>query len=108
MDATDANRTALLVDDEPSSRAAQQTRLENEGYSVMAVGDQADALSRAKQTLPQVIFIHLVTSGTVSFIQALRADDSCRHIPVVVIKDQLPVKHVSGRAKLHAVPHDSW
>jgi len=108
MDATDANRTALLLDDEFGSRATQLARLEAEGYSVMAVENQADALSRAKQTLPQVIFIHLVTAGTVSFIQALRADDSCRHIPVVVIKDQLPVKHVPGRARLHAVPHDSW
>ena len=104
----DANRTALLVDDEPGSRAAQQVRLEREGYTVSAVQNQADALSRVKQSPPQVIFVHLVTSATMSFIQALRSDDACRHIPVVVIKDQPPVKNVPGRAKLHAVPHDSW
>src|SRR3984893_1006829 len=76
MAATDANRTALLLDDEFGSRATQLARLQGEGYTVMAVENHAD--------------------------------DSCRHIPVVVIKDQLPVKHVAGRAKLHAVPHDSW
>jgi CheY-like chemotaxis protein len=104
----DANRTALLVDDEPGSRAAQQTRLEREGYTVMVVQNQADALSRAKQSLPQVIFVHLLIAGNMSLIQALRSDDACRHIPVVVIKDQPAVKQVPGRAKLHAVPHDSW
>jgi CheY-like chemotaxis protein len=104
---TDA-RVALLVDDEVVSRAAQQTRLEGEGYTVFVAVNQADALSRAKQALPAVIFVHLVTGATVPLIQALRSDDSCRHIPVVVIKDQVPVRPVAGRAKLHAIPHDSW
>jgi len=104
---TDA-RVALLVDDELASRTTQQTRLESQGYTVFVAVNQADALSRAKLALPAVIFVHLVTGATVPLIQALRSDDSCRHIPVVVLKDQLPVRAVPGRAKLHAVPHDSW
>jgi len=104
---TDA-RIALLVDDEAVSRASQQTRLEGKGYTVFVAMNQADALSRAKQALPAVIFIHLMSGATVPLIQALRSDDSCRHIPVVVLKDQLPVRAVAGRAKLHAMPHDSW
>ena len=101
-------RVALLVDDEPDSRAAQQTRLEREGYTVFVATNQADALSRAKQALPQIICVHLATGGTVPLIQALRADDSCRHIPVVVLKDQPQVRAMPERAKLHAIPHDSW
>ncbi|TMB98132.1 MAG: response regulator [Chloroflexi bacterium] len=101
-------RVALLVDDEADSRAAQQTRLEGEGYTVFVATNQADALSRAKQALPQVICVHLATGGTVQLIQALRSDDSCRHIPVVVLKDQPQLRAVPGRARLHAIPHDSW
>ena len=104
----DTNRVALLVDDEPGSRLANQLRLEDEGYSVLVVQNQADALSRAKKALPQVIFVHLASGGTVPLIQALRSDDSCRHISVVLIKDNPPVRPVPGRTMLHAVPHDAW
>jgi len=104
----DANPIALLVDDEPGSRATQQTRLEDQGYTVFVALDQADAVSRAKQTAPKVIFAHLGASGlgNLALIQALRSEDACRHIPVVVITDhtQVGVKPT----KLRAVPHDSW
>jgi CheY-like chemotaxis protein len=102
------NRTALLVDDELTSRAAQSARLEGEGYTVFVAQNQADALSRAKQVAPKVIFVHLGRSGlgNLALIQALRSDDSCRHIPVVVVRDQ---PAVAPRPKqLRAVPHDSW
>jgi CheY-like chemotaxis protein len=102
------NRTALLVDDQLTSRAAQSARLEGEGYTVFVAHNQADALSRAKQVAPKVIFAHLGRSGlgNLALIQALRSDDTCRHIPVVVVRD-LPA--VAARPKqLRPVPHDSW
>jgi two-component system alkaline phosphatase synthesis response regulator PhoP len=104
----DATRTALLVDDEPASLTAHRARLVGEGYTVFVAENHADALSRAKQSLPKVIFVHLVAaaSGNLPLIQALRSDDSCRHIPVVVIKDRTDVP--APKSKLHAVPHDSW
>jgi CheY-like chemotaxis protein len=102
------NRTALLVDDELTSRATQSARLEGEGYTVFVAHNQADALSRAKQVAPKVIFVHLGSAGlgNLALIQALRSDDSCRHIPVVVVRDQPAV--AARPAKLRAVPHDSW
>ena len=104
-------RLALLVDDELVSRTAHQTRLEGEGYTVFVVTNQADALTRARLSSPKVIYAHLGAfgAGNLPLIQALRSDDTCRHIPVVVLKDQQQqVRAVPGRAKLHAVPHDSW
>ena len=103
----DANPTALLVDDDSVSRAAQHTRLEREGYTVFVAQNQGDALSRAKQMAPKVIFAHLGVAGlgNMGLIQALRSDDSLRHIPVVVIRDM----GVGARPpKLRSVPHDSW
>jgi CheY-like chemotaxis protein len=102
----DISRIALLVDDEPVSRAAQQARLEGEGYTVFVAQNQADALSRAKLSPPKIIFVHLVANSSVPLIQALRSDDVCRHVPVVVLKDPTYVAKV--RTKLHAIPHDSW
>ena len=106
MDAS--TRTALLVDDESISRSAHLSRLEGEGYTVFVAHNQADALSRAKQVAPKVIFVHLGSSGlgNLALIQALRSDDSCRHIPVVVVRDQQAV--AARPAKLRSVPDDSW
>lgn len=102
------NRTALLVDDETTSRLAHSARLEGEGYTVFVAQNQADALTRAKMVAPKVIFVHLGRSGpgNLALIQALRSDDTCRHIPVVVVRDQPAV--AARPAKLRPVPHDSW
>jgi len=45
-------------------------------------------------------------AGNLPLIHALRSDDTCRHIPVVVIADGRSVG--PRRTNLHAVPHDSW
>lgn len=102
----DANRTtALLVDDHPESLIANQKRLEGEGYSVVAARNEIDALTQARRSAPNVIFVHLVATGlgSLSLIQALRSDDACRHIPVVLITD-----HADRRLgkKLHSVPRE--
>jgi CheY-like chemotaxis protein len=104
----EANHIALLVDDEASSRSAQQSRLEDQGYTVFVALNQADAVSRAKQTAPKIIFAHLGRSGlgNLALIQALRSDDNTRHIPVVVVSD--PPAVAPKPSKLRAVPHDSW
>jgi len=104
----DDTRIALLVDDELASRAAHQTRLESQGFTVFVAMNQADALSRAKLSAPKVIYAHLSASGAgnLPLIHALRSDDTCRHIPVVVIADGRSVG--PRRTNLHAVPHDSW
>jgi CheY-like chemotaxis protein len=102
-----ANRrpTALLVDDQLVSRKTEQARLEGEGYTVFAAGGQAEALSQARQTSPDVIFVHLASAGgNLPLIQALRSDDSCRHIPVAVIRGNAQ----PPRTKLRSVPRDAW
>jgi CheY-like chemotaxis protein len=104
----EANHIALLVDDEPASRSEHQVRLEGQGYTVFVALNQADALSRAKQTAPKIIFAHLGSSGlgNLALIQALRSDDTCRHIPVVVVTN--PPAVAPKPSKLRAVQHDSW
>jgi CheY-like chemotaxis protein len=99
--------TAFLVDDDPASRTANLERLEGQGYSVLWAASVADALSRVKQLAPNVVFIHLLGHGhNLAFIQSLRSDDDCRHIPVVVIGGPQPV---DPRQKgLRALPHDGW
>ena len=105
-----ANRTpsALLIDDDPGSQLANQRRLEDDGYTVMLARDMGAGLSQARQLLPNAIFLHLVSgeTGAVSFIQALRAEDSCRHIRVVVLRT--PAVSAGAKKQLRAVPRDGW
>ncbi len=99
--------TALLVDDEPLSRKAKQARLEGEGYMVFAASGQTDALAQARVAAPNVIFVHVASAGgNLPLIQALRSDDTCRHIPIVVIREGADVR--MARTKLKTVPRDGW
>jgi CheY-like chemotaxis protein len=100
--------TALLVDDDAGSQQANRQLLENDGYSVVHVEDGSEGLARAKQMRPDAIFVHLVLrgAGSVPFMQALRADDSCRHIRVVVLPDRARIDPV--KKPLRPVPRDAW
>jgi ActR/RegA family two-component response regulator len=106
----DANRsaTALLIDEDPGSQQANQQRLEGDGFTVVLARDVNSGLAQARHLLPGVIFIHLVSgeAGSVSFIQALRAEDSCRHIRVVVLRT--PAVSAGAKKQLRAVPRDGW
>lgn len=97
---------ALLVDDDPEAQPVNQQKLEDDGYSVVLVRDEVAGLARAKQMAPDVIFVHLVSkaSGNLPFIQALRADDSCRHVRVVVLRNKPGAGLPNG--KLRNVPRD--
>ena len=108
----EANRaaTALLVDDDLTSRQTNRTRLEGEGYSVVIAQDETEGLNRARQSSPNVIYIHLVVGsrGSIPFMQALRSDDSCRHIPIVVIRENLTAEAAQKQKKLRSVHRDRW
>ena len=69
-----ANRrpTALLVDDDPLSQKAGRARLGHAGYAVFAAEGHASALSQARKTRPDVIYVHLGSDGgSLSFIAAI-------------------------------------
>ena len=100
--------TALLVDDDVASHQATQRRLEDDGYSVILARNGAEGLSRARQSAPDVIFTHLIGGGhdTMAFIQALRSDDACRHMLVIVLTGRADAASSQGR--LRPVSRNRW
>ena len=100
--------TALLVDDDDSSYQATQRQLESDGYTVLVARNAGDRLARAKRSVPDVIFTHLVTGAdtNVAFIQALRSDDGCRHLPVNVLTVR-PESRTANR-QLRPVSRTRW
>jgi len=99
---------ALLVDDDPKMRLGNVSRLEAEGYDVMQAGDLESGLSFARNSRPEIIFLHLgpVGSGGVAFLQKLRADDSMRHIPVSMLTNHSHLR--LKRLGLNSVSGDAW
>ena len=79
--------TALLVDDDPATTPQHARRLEDEGYRVTKAGDAVTALSLAKQSPPDIIFVHIGRggSGNTQFIQALRSNDVTRNVRVALL-----------------------
>lgn len=102
------DRTALLVDDDASTCEANRQTLQKDGYNVILARDGLEGLSRARQSLPAVIYTHLIAPGhdNVAFIQSLRSDDSCRHISVIVLGDGS--KPRPGPKTLRSVHRDNW
>ena len=102
-----ANRrpTALLVDDDPVSQKAARVRLELQGYTVASAQGQTEALFQARQTRPDMIYVHLLSAGgNLDLIQALRADDACRHIPIGVLRGGA----APPNSNLKSVPRAGW
>lgn len=53
-------RTILVVDDEPNLREAVAENLEAEGFSVVVAGDGREALTRFRETRPDLIVLDLM------------------------------------------------
>jgi DNA-binding response OmpR family regulator len=79
--------SALIVDDDSSTTAAHKRRLEGDGFRVTTAADAVTALALAKQSPPDIIFVHIGRggSGSTAFIQALRSNDLTRHVRVALL-----------------------
>jgi twitching motility two-component system response regulator PilH len=83
----DDQQSALLVDDHSSNFALHRERLNALGYHVIRADNPAAALAIAKQSMPRIIFVSKGRQGAdvAPFLQALRSNDTTRHIPVGIL-----------------------
>ncbi len=100
--------TALLVDDDPVTRASYLKWLQDEGYQVTSVNDATAGLALAEKFRAGNIFVHLgkVGSGSSAFIHALRANNDTRHIPVTVLSRYFS-RSLEAQG-LTAIPHENF
>ncbi len=78
----------LVVDDLTMIRELLRTALEREGYRVRVASDREEALTQMRHERPRVILLdlNLATDGS-KLLQQIRADDSLRGLPVIVISE---------------------
>ena len=98
----------LLVDDDRASTVAHRRRLQRLGYHVVEAADAGAALTIARQSAPRIIFLSIdrTGSGLTRFLQALRSDDSTRHIPVAMLSDGR--ERFTERTGLRSVGREVW
>ena len=77
----------LVAEDDRSVRMTIEFVLEDEGFEVHMAADGAEALQKALEILPDVILLDQIMPKMdgKEVLAALRADDSTRSIPVVVL-----------------------
>ena len=83
-----ATATILMVDDSPDTRALRKELLENDGYRVIAVADEPDAVSSLTHEHPDLILMsqHGPTLDAVATGCRIReGTKKGRDVPVVVL-----------------------
>jgi putative two-component system response regulator len=77
----------LVVDDNPDTMSLMQELLETQGYSVVTVGDAAQAEAEIRRELPDLILSDVIMPGKSGYelCRELKADPATRLIPFVLI-----------------------
>lgn len=82
-----AKESVLIVEDDPDIVELLQYTLEREGYPVLIARDGEKGLSEARRRKPGLIVLDLMLPGLdgLEVCRTLKADDSTRSIPVLML-----------------------
>ncbi|HKC19455.1 MAG TPA: response regulator [Candidatus Dormibacteraeota bacterium] len=97
----------LIVEDDQSVAQMYRLKLELDGYNVEVAGDGLVALEKARALHPDIIFLdlRLPKLDGLGVLDALRADDSTAHIPVVILSNWNEKELVERGVSLGALDH---
>jgi two-component system, OmpR family, phosphate regulon response regulator PhoB len=79
----------MVVDDEPDIRYLLRTTLEQAGYGVVEAAHGEAALKQVRRSPPQLVLTDrmMPRMNGGELIERLRADESTKAIPIVIISD---------------------
>lgn len=82
-----ADKTILVVDDEPDVRTYLEVALNDAGFNVMTAQDGLDALEKLKQKVPDLISLDLVMPRKtgIKFLYEMRKNKEWSRIPVLIV-----------------------
>jgi CheY-like chemotaxis protein len=80
-------RSALVVEDDRVTRQLLRRLLEKEGWSVVEAENGRVGLERVQEECPALILLDLMMPEVdgFAFVAALRSNEACRSVPVIVI-----------------------
>jgi len=79
--------TILVVDDDPIVRELFRRLLPRAGYSAVIATNGMDALAALETHTPDLVLLDLAMPKMdgLTFLQVLRQDPDCKHVPVILI-----------------------
>jgi CheY-like chemotaxis protein len=97
----------LLVEDDSALAEMYRLKLEKDGYTVQVAGDGEQALSALVQQLPDLIFldIRLPRMDGLTFLERLRASETTKNVPVVIVSNYSEQELVSRGLQLGALDY---
>jgi two-component system, OmpR family, phosphate regulon response regulator PhoB len=97
----------LFVEDDPAVAQMYKLKLELDGYHVDVAGDGEVALTMARASLPDIIFldIRLPKLGGLEVLEALRSAPETEAVPVVILSSHSEKELIDRGAKLGALDH---
>lgn len=107
-------RKILVVDDEPDVLKVLEKRLSEAGYSVVMVSESKEALTKAKEEMPDLILLDILMPGIdgAEIGRRLKDDPKTKNIPVVFLtclftkEDEAAMGHAVGGNIFIAKPYD--
>ena len=82
-----AQKTILVVEDEPDQIAYLETLLKDQGFAVITAGDGREGFEKAKSSHPDLITLDISMPGRsgADVFARLRSDEALARIPVVIV-----------------------
>ncbi|MGN6372463.1 MAG: response regulator transcription factor [Solirubrobacteraceae bacterium] len=93
----DTAQTVLVVDDDKDILELVAFRLERAGYEVLTAENGEQALALARERLPALVVLDVMMPSITGYdvVEALRADDRTRDIPVIMLTARVQDADVS-------------
>jgi DNA-binding response OmpR family regulator len=95
----------LLIEDDPDQVLLYRSKLELDGFEVVAVRNGAEGLRLAREQKPDIVLLDLVLVGEsgVDVLMQLKKDRATKEIPVVVLTNLIQEEIIGRTKKLGAV-----
>ena len=105
--AADEEVKVLFIEDDAAVAEMYRLKLELDGYTVTVAPDGEQGLKMARGEAPDIVFldIRLPRMDGFAVLEALRADDQLRHVPVIILSNYGEAELVERGLKLGALDY---
>jgi len=97
----------LFIEDDAAVAEMYRLKLELDGYTVTVAPDGEQGLNMARESPPDIVFldIRLPRMDGFAVLEALRADDQLKHVPVIILSNYGEAELVERGLKLGALDY---
>ncbi len=97
----------LIVEDDSFLQGLAMTKLEKEGFAVLAAGNAEEAQKILATDSPELVLLDLILPGADGFsiLEAIRKEDKTKTLPVIVFSNLSEDKDITRAKELGATDY---